>query len=259
MKFSTVDACYRTEEGQESENELARYTIAQANQANHLGFLSFVRILSLIIILVIDRYNRRRLQKDTSNNKIAVVLPIYYDILNAFIIWTVIICILNMSSRKVSESHVTIGVALSLFHTLMQGVAMLLMQPGAGKRDFRRSITCGICFGLYCGLTFIVAEVVNKGEASLIIYLVFNVSLCVFYFLILVAPSKRLYRRPAIYPFAIFHILYNVVWAIANVVTYFGYRGHLCYDYVVYLLFDGILVPLVLYFTLAADSLVTQL
>ena len=241
-----------------SEYGLARHALAHSHLKFYVGIL---RVVSFLSLLCIDRKNRRQLQQSSSiGARFAVVLPVYHDVLNAFILWSIIFGIVDITNQSNRSVHYSVAADLSIFHFLVESLSFYLIQPGAGKNDFRRGLMCGLGSMLLSGITFVLSETLYQSyqKAPVIVFSIFNSVLILYYAILLVTPLKIIFKRPALVPFSSFMLLYNLVWLIMNYLTYRHASGSICAVYAVYAVLDGILVPIVLYYTLSLDSQVSR-
>lgn len=251
-----VDHCF-DKEAAENEYVLARYSLSHSNIQFYMGM---VRILSFLILLLMDRHNRTKLQGSRGAGAgVAVVLPIYYDVINAFILWSLVFGILDVSNGSITRSHFNIGLNFCLFHFLAESVAFFLLQPGAGRNDFRRGIQFGLFVLMVSLAAFLISEYMFEisDKVAIVTFTVYYALLALFYLTVLVTPLRIVFKRPALKPYATFMLIYNCVWMSLNYLTYTGTRGSTCGTYVVYCILDGVSVPLVLYYTLSQDSQVS--
>lgn len=238
---------------------MARYALAHSNLKFYMGI---VRILSFLILLFMDRRNRRRMQSkavsvsSSGPTAVAVVLPVYYDVINAFILWSFVFGILDISDQSVTRSHINVATSFSLFHFMVESLTFFLMQPGAGKKDFKHGIMFGTVVMLLSFTVFALSEFMFdvSDKVPIITFTIFHALLIGFYGTLLVTPVIVVFKRPALRPYAAFMMIYNIVWMSMNYLTYRGIRGSTCGTYLVYVLLDGVAVPLILYYTLSLDS-----
>lgn len=238
-----------------------RFYLGRAVLSDHGSAKLYVGVLRLfffMLVYLIDRVNRYRLRRtDTNKSRVSVILPIYYDYLSLYIIAQIVFVVLDASDDEVAKSFANITSNFVVLHFLCESLTMLLLQAGAGYKDFFYALKYGAliaCIGL--GVYFICAlfDYYGLPVIPVLAMSLYNGALCLFYGTLLFAPPGAIFRRSAMYPYAAYMLLYNLVWLVMIIITYVDAPNSFCAVYFVYIFLDGITQPIIVYLTLIIDS-----
>jgi len=144
---------------------------------------------------------------------------------------------------------------LGLQHSIIEGVAFLLMQKGLGCNAAINAAKYAILWGLIC--MYIQGTVLTtSGIYPFSLYICWEVVVLLFYMGLCVIPEKYLFRRPACYVYAQIWAAYRLCTIITAILTYDAYTVAVanCTDFALEYVLFAILQPLVTYRTLLRDS-----
>jgi hypothetical protein len=218
-------------------------------------YVGVLRLIAFVLLFAMDRINRYRLQAD--KNRVSVILPIYYDYLGLYILFQIIFVILDASSNDVARSFANVTTNFVILHFLCESLTMLLLQAGAGYKDFFRAMKYGALIGGIGLLLYFICGLFAAYEVDVMPALaisIFNGGLVVLYSFLLFAPPGYIFRRSAVYPYAAYMLIYNITWLVMNIITYLNVRNSFCVVFFVYFILDGITQPIIVYVTLLIDS-----
>ena len=140
---------------------------------------------------------------------------------------------------------------------------MFLMHNGAGIAAVKRSAALGLLWGIVTAALHYAAYSSGTQEdqpqlRALLYLVVWEAMMIVFYTAVIVLPLSLFFRRPALYPFAAFWLLFRCTTVAAIVMQYYELEAGDClYIFSSWMLF-GLLKPFVVYYTLLRDSLYWQ-
>jgi hypothetical protein len=224
-----------------------------------LGALYF--IMSLLIIYFIKRQEWKAQQGDDQAVK-SVVFPIFVQVLwiNAAInIYIAFIALAFDFSPYVTTTNQgaiwAFSLMWSLQHCLVEGVAILLMQKGLGRNAAVKAIRL-ICFwGIFAFMVHW-TEYNAPGVPSLLLDIVWNLSILAIYGSLWFTPMKNLYRRPAAIFYGKFWFLFRCCLILISIAFFIPYTkpGSDCLYVFGGLYSFALLEPFVLYYTFLQDS-----
>lgn len=131
-----------------------------------------------------------------------------------------------------------------------------MLRHGAGLAAARKALGYGLIWGTITGLAHGYAYHYEDShtDLSFLLEVGWEGVTIIFYFLLLVLPISVLFRRPAIYMFAMFWLLFRVVNATSLTLEYYHQDvGDCLYIFSSWTLF-GVLKPVIVYYTLLRDS-----
>jgi hypothetical protein len=224
-----------------------------------LGCLYF--LMSLLIMYFIHRQIQNAKMGDDQAVQ-SVVFPVFVKImwLNAIIniyIAFIVFCF-DFDPYQVSGDEAgtwAFSLMYTLQHCIIEGVAILLMQKGLGKNAAMKTIK-------YISIWSAFSLFVHWGRLNpdrtlaMVMDLIWNILLLIFYLILWLAPLQRLYRRPAALFYAEFWALYRVVVITLTSMFYIRQTTHVaeCF-YTFGCLFPmAIFEPIILYYTFLQDS-----
>ena len=95
-------------------------------------------------------------------------------------------------------------------HAIIEGVAFLMMQKGLGFQALFTTARVSVLWGMVC----VLAELVNLAAPSGLfrnsVLLVWYNIMLVFYGVLWLAPTHKLFRRPAVHRYAMFWFVYRL-------------------------------------------------
>jgi hypothetical protein len=168
-----------------------------------------------------------------------------------------IFVILDASSATVARSFANIITNFVVFHFLSESLTVLLLQAGAGYKDFYKAMKYGALIGAIGLFFYFICVTFAAYEVDVMPILaisIFNGGLIVMYAFLLFAPPGYIFRRSATYPYAAYMLVYNISWLIMNIITYMDVYNSFCVVFFVYFILDGITQPIIVYITLIIDS-----
>ena len=248
-----MTVCYELVEGSE-------YGLLSL-QISKYFYVGVFRLFSFLVLFTLfyqyKRYTSRTGQ--LSKMKFFLILPIYYDYLRLLIIYSFAIGGMNLLPAKYNPLLNPYGIAsqLGVFHFFYEGLWLFLTQYGAGRKAFVRATGFGLLSALISYSTFYIAavEIKNDRDSYSFFYLcTYNVVMALLYVSTLVTRESFLYRRPAMKAYAICQAVYYIIWVFCVITVFNGTDVGYCFAASNYILFDGILKPAVIFYTLSMDS-----
>lgn len=236
---------------------------------NEIGMISFIAgvvnvLMSFLTIVWIKRQEKEAQEVDGKEGAAnSVIFPIFVKVLWISVIANVyfgLIYITVPSEYGTKEEQLLPAFAYaslwSLQHAVIEGIALLLMQKGCGTFAEKRAGRLILCWTLltFCAMSFVFYY--NTSSFSVIIQILWDFILVIFYFFLWKAPLEHLFRRPAAIEYAKFWTLYRLSAVLVNILNGFpqtedfSYCGYI----VVRLLILSIFQPWVCYWTLLQDS-----
>lgn len=188
-----------------------------------------------------------------------VIFPIYvpFMLASAFsdvaVASLLVFSALNLSGSNTWPESIVLAISFSFQHFAIEGVAFLLMQYGCGYQAARRAGWLAfawvlITFGLYLSILQL-DDVYGKAAAELSM----EVVLFLFYLTLWKAPSKAVFRRKAIVPYARFWCCFRLLSIAADIVV-LTIGGCFRYLYIFPLILVVSIKPYMIYLTLLQDS-----
>jgi serine/threonine protein kinase len=191
----------------------------------------------------------------------SVIFPVFVYVLWANVFYTVYQGILIASvpvatdEKNSSFASILFASSYAIGHMIIEGVAFLLMQKGCGQHAARAAAKWSAMWGI---ATFILMFFIfhNGGDIAVLLEIVWDMLMFLFYIFLWLAPQKRLFRRPAAILYARFWTIYRTATVIINCTLLFkstentGACGYIFVSF----FFLSIMQPLVCYWTLLQDS-----
>eukprot|EP00943_MAST-04B_sp_MAST-4B-sp1_P003256 g3256.t1 len=171
---------------------------------------------------------------------------------------------LPMTARHVKSDYenvdflqsIVVGVTWGVWHMFIDGVTIMLLQMGIGLKSYLAGMkyTTGLALLTVVLITLSRFRADKNQWSDGAAEILWNVIMVVFYTFIAFAPSKYLFRRPAVYIYARFWVFLRFGGLITALVDLFNHPlsncMHLMFETVFFTLFQ----PFVLYKTFAKDS-----
>jgi hypothetical protein len=225
-------------------------------------YIGVFRFLSFAVLFLGYYQYRRYVNKQGKNAGFYIILPLYYDFLRLLIAYSLIIGLFNVANPKENKitSPVGLGLQLGGFHFFYEGLWYFMMQYGAGRKSFRDSAVFGFIVAAFTYFTFYFAAMAYINGLEDIFFALmtmYNVVLVLMYLSSVIVPVSLLYRRPAQLVYSVFNCVYYSAWALAICTSHFGNDFGYCVAASNYLLSDGILRPIIMFYTLSMDSQVS--
>jgi hypothetical protein len=148
-----------------------------------------------------------------------------------------------------------LSIMWGLQHSIIEGVAFLLMQKGLGYNAAATAAKYSIAWGLM-GMYVQFTIFYHTGLYPLVLYISWEIILLLFYTGLCVIPEKYLYRRPACYVYAQLWAGYRVLTVTTVILTYYNstYAVGNCVFFALQYPMFAIAQPLITYRTLLRDS-----
>jgi len=159
-----------------------------------------------------------------------VLLPIYSFVLLMFAVadfyyGVITLLVLHKVLNPISVvATILYGLAWGCFHFCIEGLASLLLEPGAGLSAARRVMRRALCWGVM-SWAFVAVWTHLKPQFPLISLLVqcsYEAVLLCFYATIYFAPTPSLFRRPAAPRYALFWIILRSLMLLQILLHYFA-------------------------------------
>jgi hypothetical protein len=159
----------------------------------------------------------------------------------------------NFSNPLVNSLTHALGSGIE--HSMLEGVAVLLMFQGVGKRTTVRTVIISFIWGSICGLISFAINILPLSRLIVMIVLVsWTAVLLTYYTTLWLLPLPLLHRRPAIIPYARIFTLFHTVNLISQVLIYFKLPiGH-CTLHLSHHGIFGVIIPYLIYRVLVNDS-----
>lgn len=145
-------------------------------------------------------------------------------------------------------------------HWVIEGIACLLLQYGCGMQAVRKALVSSSVWALFTLLCYLFAAR-RGGDVSIVVTLLWNASLLVFYSTLWLAPDKFMFRRTALKRYSRFWSLFRLFSIIGLVLLEFNEAGLIgedtsdCFYMVCTILVYVICKPYVVYYALLMDSI----
>jgi hypothetical protein len=135
----------------------------------------------------------------------------------------------------------------------MAGLAFLLMQQSCGTNAARKASRIAVIWCILCTLLVLVATF-KVGSISWIVFMLLEGGLVVFYLLVWLLPYSVLFRRPAAISYSRFWVCWHLGIFTSNLLVYLDVDAGFCVSLFLDWGICGFLKPLVVFYTLLADS-----
>jgi hypothetical protein len=241
--------------------------ISSSTHVNITRLLIGVLYLIMMNVTIIWILKQKKMAIQGDNLAVeSVIFPLFINIMwllalsDCYIGLLIIFLPINLNKDISMVQFLLYPIGYIVQHGILEGIAFLLLQKGCGYYGSRKA---GQWTFLWCAFTTVVMYLrfAQIPLLSDLVYLFWCFILVIFYLLIWILPSKYLYRRTAVIPYAKFWCLYRSVMFLfliiislrsvtSDLVESVGNCG---YDFI-YLLFYPLIHPLVLYRTLLNDS-----
>lgn len=234
------------------------YGLLSLKIASYL-YIGIFRLLSFIILFIIFYYSKKYAQRtgNLGRARFFLILPIYMDFLRLLILYCFFVGVVNIVFRNFFLSPFTLSLQLGGFHFFYEGLWFFFTQFGAGRKAFLRSSSFGLLSGAVSFFAFFTAmHFMDDGDddSANYILLAYNVMYVGMSLLPICIPTELLYRRPAMLPYSVMQVAYYALFIIAVVLVFFGVDAGYCVAATNYILLDGILKPVIIFYTLSVDS-----
>ena len=232
-------------------------------QISSYFYIGIFRLLSFLVLFILFYYCKKYAQRtgNLGRAKFFLILPIYSDYLRFLILYSAFIGFFNVFSRSLFLNPYALSGQLAGFHFFYEGLWFFLTQYGAGRKAFLRGASFGLLSAAVSFFCFFFATQYmdhdNEDNAFAILlsynFVYATMSLCP-----ILLPMEIFYRRPAMLIYTVTQTFYYLIWIFSVMMVYFGVDIGYCFGAVNYILFDGILKPMAIFYTLSLDSQVTK-
>jgi hypothetical protein len=216
-----------------------------------------------IFILISVWYLRSRwiiskqLTRDETVNSKFLLLPAYFDFLRVLVVYSVIIGVISASSDSLAHRPVSFAFFVGTFHFFYDGLWFFFVQYGAGFKAMLRACIFGfisfiVTFCVFFKTAVYLRDDEEDGWFSLM--MAYNGAYMLLFALPLCLPVDVLYRRPAIYAYSAVNMLYHFMACVFIMLLYLDVNAGYCVAAGLYVGFDSIIKPIVVYQALCADS-----
>lgn len=222
-------------------------------------YIGVFRLLSFIVLFACFYYFKKNAQRTGNIGKARyfLILPIYSDYLRFLILYSAIIGILNLILRNLFLNPFALSAQLGGFHFFYEGLWFFLTQYGAGRKAFLWSSLFGLLSGVISFFCFFIATQYlehDNDDYAFIVLFCYNFAYSVLSMAPLLLPITWLYRRQAMFAYSSVATAYYLIWIASVLMVYFETDLGYCLGAVNYILFDGVLKPMVIFYTLSLDS-----
>ena len=191
--------------------------------------IGFVYFLSSAITIAWIRTQQQNALRGMEGAAKHVIFPIYLPIMwisalsDAFRGLVIFFVKTSVNGPTSWEDSIIVAAAFGIQHFVIEGIAVILIQYGCGKRAIRTASIGGGIVGVF---TFLAALFLYRDggntPASAIIYVCWLFALVIFYAILWLCPQEKLYRRPAVIFYAKFWTLLTGLVLIADGVSLLG-------------------------------------
>jgi hypothetical protein len=241
--------------------------ISSSTHVNMARILIGVLYLIMMNVTIIWIIKQKRMAFRGDNLAVeSVIFPLFLNIMwllalsDCYIGLLIIFLPLNLNEDISNTQFILYPIGYIIQHAILEGIAFLLLQKGCGYYGSMKAGQYTLLWSVFTTIAMYL-RFAQIPLVSNLVYLTWCFLLVIFYLLIWILPSKYLYRRTAVIPYAKFWCLYRLVMfffliivslrsVTSDLVESIGYCG---YDFI-YLLFYPLIHPLVLYRTLLNDS-----
>jgi serine/threonine protein kinase len=222
-------------------------------------YIGIFRLLAFFVLFVLYYYCKKYAQRtgNLGRARFFLILPIYSDYMRFLIFYCAIVGIANVIFHNAFVNPFALSAQLGGFHFFYEGLWFFLTQFGAGRKAFLRATGFGLASGTASFFAFFFATQYLKhdnDDAAFAVLLGYNT----IYFTLSIAPVlvpvQHFYRRPAMLAYTTVQAGYYGLWLVSVVTVYLGQDVGYCLGASNYILFDGILKPMVIFYTLSIDS-----
>lgn len=245
------------------ENALEVYPTGPSKTGIIMLIIGLIYLFESLIIIFWIKQQEKASKKGDNDAVKSVIFPVFTKVLwiNAVInVYIGLVMILLVPpSRGYSSNNWEPVIAYTMMcgvqHTVIEGVAFLLMQKGLGIRAAKNALQLSIIWGLITMLLKIILLSVG-GIVGFVAEFTWNSMVLAFYGLLLWAPAHRLFRRPAVFFYAKFWFGFRLLSMVAEVLQYWSYTnavGACSFTFGPLLLF-ALCEPFVMFHTLLLDS-----
>ena len=175
-------------------------------------------IIQLTLSLVIIGYLRFQRMLALRGDEVAarvLVLPIYIYVLYGFVVAELLEGAVNVvaffpdttdfqTDNVPTLSHTCISLAFGIYHFVFEGLAILLMQQGAGRASIRRAFFLSACWGVLITAVIFVFE--TDPDKFWFVKMIISALLVGFYSIPWIISEDTLRYRPALKPYAFFWV-----------------------------------------------------
>ena len=222
-------------------------------------YIGIFRLLSFIVLFIVFYYCKKYAQRtgNLGRARFFLILPIYSDFLRIMIVYCAVVGFVNVIFRNFFVNPFALSAQLGGFHFFYEGLWFFLTQYGAGSKAFIRASLFGVLSGTVSFFCFFVATQYMKhdnDDYAFSVLLSYNIVYCGIALIPIVLPQDYFYRRPAMLWYTITQAAYYGVWLVSVIMVYFGVDVGYCVGATNYILFDGVLKPLAIFYTLSIDS-----
>jgi hypothetical protein len=234
-------------------------------EVNALNIAAITRFSSLVLLSLLFTLNKNGFRRFGIRLSI---LPSYFDYIISLIVTYFIFGIFAGFGGKLRKLPIVIALETGVGRMFAEGLAIFLMQYGAGYYGLRKATLYSSIWGLLVvaiGVTIDEVERFHSHEqggdshVALLGRLIFYCLITLFYFIVLMSPLDWIYRRPAFRPFAWFQVFTGCGYILVAVFFLLEYELGYCFLFAVTTILDGIVFPLIVFLSLALDSEVLSL
>ena len=193
---------------------------------------------------------------DSTTSKF-LLLPAYFDFLRIIIVYSVIVGVFSASSDRLAHRPISFALFNGTFHFFYDGLWFFFMQYGAGFKAMMKSFIFGFfSFVVTFVVFFMTAVYLREDEEDrwFALMMSYNGAYMLLFALPLCLPVDILYRRPAIYAYSAVNMVYHFMYGVFIMILYLDENAGYCVAAGVYVAFDSIIKPIIVYQALCADS-----
>lgn len=226
-----------------------------------LVFGSIQLALSVLIIIYL-RYQRMLALRGDEVAARVLVLPIYIYVLYGFLLAellegaTYLLTFFHPDQSDIElPIHILVSLAWGIFHFVFEGLAILLMQQGAGRASVRRAFFISAAWGVVLSVViFITRKQSGTNQKYWFVITIISAVLTVFYSIPWIYSQDTLRYRPALKPYALFWVVINFLVACESLLIHESMNFGFCIQFFTHGILFGIVKPFIVYKALHMDS-----
>lgn len=223
--------------------------------------LVYVSMSLVTIIFIKSQEIKASINDNYTEGTLSNIFPVFVYVLwlsaLASIMSGIIVCLVPFDPilPNTLSSSLCYALVAALQHSVIEGIAFLLMQKGCGQYAARVAALWTLIWSIIVFLsTFVIYKV--QGTVGDTVEIILDVGIFIFYMSLWLAPQAMLFRRPALFMYARFWAYFRLAAIIIKILFFFNQTESVAacgYVFATLLLF-AIFQPLTSYWTLLQDS-----
>jgi hypothetical protein len=220
---------------------------------------NYARLFGLVVVLLVNFFKKRQLLQPNYNGNKSLLLPIYYQYFVILLLLQLILTLIAENVHNDNGNYVLLSTKVSVYEFFSDGICFFLMQHGAGQYALKRAIVFSSLWAsvIFVFFMFIFFYDDKNVQLAFYIYITFTVIVILLYSQFIILPIEILYRRPGTKYYALYKIVYNILFLmlVSCILQEIEFCYCLLYGFRIFIFF---ITPLVLYKLLLEDSNVSR-